>query len=464
MKRLFIPFVFCLFHLASCNDSPAPAAAQKQPSLLRGADETDSELGTAPDFSADAPDHEPYNVLLIVADDLGWADLNCYGNPLVKSPNLDALARAGVQFMQAYAAAPVGRPSRLALQTGLSPNRTAHGQSDTDYVTLAEMAQRAGLRTAHIGKWGLGTGARAPARQGYQHVFAAAENHPDSYYYPFFNQTPLPDLLAETKPGDYLTDKLTDHAINLLERWQDSTWLLSLSYYAPHVPLEGRADQVAAYRALVDSTHWRPFPRLEYAAMISVIDENVGRIVATLKATGQLERTLIIFTSDNGGLDYALTGQPLARHTPPTDNGILRAGKGTLYEGGIRVPLIVHFPAWATTHQATLEQVTGTDVFPSVGEALYLKDYAKSPDGRSFLPVLRGETPRLRTLFWEAPYPGPEGPAGAARRGDFKMYLATETDSVTYFNIGALPDESLRMAEPPEGDLLREWKRWRGSF
>lgn len=230
------------------------------------------------------------------------------------------------------------------------------------------------------------------------------------------------------------------------------------------MPLEGRQDQVKAYRELVDSTHWRRFPTLEYAAMVSVIDENIGRLIATLKATGQLDRTLIIFTSDNGGLDYPHPTPALARHTPPTDNGILRAGKGALYEGGIRVPLIVHFPDGATTHQASLEQVIGMDVFPSVGEALRLKDYAESPDGRSFLPVLRGETPRQRTLFWDAPYPGPEGPAAAARRGNFKLYLETETDSVTYFNIGALPDESLRMAEPPEGDLLRAWKRWRASF
>lgn len=104
------------------------------------------------------------NILLIVADDLGWADLNCYGNPLVKSPHLDALARSGVQFMQAYAAAPVGRPSRLALQTGLHPTRTDHGKSGINYVTLGELAQRAGLRTAHLGKWGLGTGDQAPAR------------------------------------------------------------------------------------------------------------------------------------------------------------------------------------------------------------------------------------------------------------------------------------------------------------
>lgn len=436
MRKLFFPFYLCLLSLASCTNSPAPAAAPEKPD------------GPLP------------NVLLIVTDDLGWADLNCYGNPLVKSPHLDNLARNGVQFMQAYAAAPVGRPSRSALQTGLHPSRTDHGRSDKNLETLGELARRAGHKTAHIGKWQLGAGDKGPDQQGYDHVFAVSEQHPDSYYHPYFIKAPVADLLVESREGDYLTDKLTDHAIDVLEKWQDSTWLMSLSYYAPHVPLEGRKDKVRAYRELVDSTHWRKFPTLEYAAMISVIDENIGRIIATLKATGQLDKTLIIFTSDNGGLHLQADSPALAKHTPPTDNGILRAGKGTLYEGGIRVPMIVHYPAYSTTTYASLEQVTGTDIFPSIGEALQQGDYTKSPDGRSFLPLLRGGKPKQRTLFWEAPYPGPEGPAAAVRKGDFKLYLDTAQDSITYFNIGALPDESLRMARPPEGDLLGEWKRW----
>lgn len=431
MTKHLLRLIPALAILASCGTSPAPAA---------------------PPISA----AEPPNILLIVADDLGWADLNSYGNPLVKSPNLDALARDGVQFMQAYAAAPIGQPSRSALQSGLHPQRTKHGELGGNYETLGELAKRAGLKTAHIGKWQLGTGEKSPKAQGYDHVFAANEGRPDSYYHPFFTERPQADLLAESQPGDYLTDKLTDHAIDLLDGWRDSTWLLSLNYYAPHVPLEGRKDQVVAYRALIDSTHWRKFPTLEYAAMVSVIDENVGRIIELLRENGQLNNTLIIFTSDNGGLDRPAEGE-LLRHTPPTDNGILRGGKGTLYEGGIRVPFIVHFPAFATTKFASLEQVIGTDVFPSVGEALSQGDYAASPDGRSFLPLLQGETARRRPLFWTAPYGGPEGPASAVRHGDYKLYRDDTTDSLTYFNLGALPDESLRMALPPgEVDLVRE--------
>ena len=430
MIKHLLRLIPALTLIASCETSPAPAAAP---------------------LSASAPP----NILLVVADDLGWADLNCYGNPLVLSPHLDALARDGVQFMQAYAAAPTGRPARAAIQSGLHPKRTGHGELGGNYETLGELARRAGLKTAHIGKWPFGTGDKSPAAQGYDHVFAANAHHPDSYYHPFFTDRPQADLLAESQAGDYLTDKLTDHALRLLDRWRDSTWLLSLNYYAPHVPLEGRKDKVAGYRALIDSTHWRRFPTPEYAAMVSVIDENIGRIVTLLRENDQLDNTLIIFTSDNGGLHLAAEGK-LLPHTPPTDNGILRGGKGTLYEGGIRVPFIVHFPAFATTNFASLEQVIGTDIFPAVGEALSQGDYAASPDGRSFLPLLRGTAGRRRALYWTAPYGGPEGPASAVRYGDYKLYRDDATDSLTYFNLGALPDESLRMATPPtEADLLR---------
>lgn len=429
-------FLFWQLLFTACNPAPAPASASLSVT------------------------NRP-NVLLIVADDLGWADLNCYGNPLVRSPHLDELARAGVQFMQAYAAAPLGYPSRLALQTGLYPARIGKRGLDETTETIAQLARRAGFTTAHVGKWGMGQGAAAPEKQGYDHVFAAAADYPDSYYHPFFTTTPLPDLLAESQPGDYLTDKLTDHALDWLAA-QNSSWLLSLSFYAPHAPLEGRKDQVAAYQQLIDTTHWRKFPNPVYAAMVSVIDENVGRLVSFLRETGQLDNTLIIFTSDNGGLDQAISGK-LGRHTPPTDNGILRGGKGSLYEGGIRVPFLLHFPAYATTTYATLEPVIGTDVFPTVGAALSMGEYAASPDGRSLLPLLRGEQLKERTLFWRFAGAGDYPAARAARRGDFKVYYDEASDSSTYFNLGALPDESLKMAVPPEGgrlfEALMEWGR-----
>lgn len=434
MRRHFYSLLPLWLFLASCGTSPAPASAPL-------------ELDAA----------TPPNVLLIVADDLGWADLNCYGNPLVKSPHLDELARSGVQFMQAYAAAPVGTPSRAALQTGIYPARNNNGQLTTEYETLGELARYAGLITAHIGKWPHGSGDRAPTTRGYDHVFAASPSHPDDYYHPFFIEDPLPDLLAETKTGDYLTDKLTDHTLDLIDGWRDTTWLISLNYYTPHVPLKARKDQLVAYRQLIDSTHWRKFPTLAYAAMISTLDENIGRIVSALEASGQLENTIIIFTSDNGGLHLPATGK-LYPNTPPTDNGILRGGKGTLYEGGIRVPFIVHFPAFASTHAASLVPVIGTDVFPTVAAALSQDYRGQNPDGQSLLPLLHGERMPERNLFWSSPYDGSEGPATAVRHGDLKLYRDDGRDSLTWFNLQQFPDESLMSTE--RGALLEALQEW----
>ena len=419
-----------------------------------------------------APATAPPNILVIVADDLGWADLNCYGNPLVESPNLDALARAGVQFMQGYAAAPVCSPSRASIQTGLHPARIGmtehlHGYYDNpawavkppripegldlDYETLGELAKRAGYRTAHVGKWHLGGEGYEPARQGYERTYAGGRyGLPKSFYYPFFDGQPFPDLLADSEEGDYLTDKLTDYAVKTVTEWKDSSWLLSLNYYAPHVPIEGRKDWVAHYRRVIDSTHYRRFPKIEYAAMVSTLDENVGRILATLRETGQLDNTFIVFLSDNGGL-HVREVPGFDRHTPPTDNGILRAGKGYVYEGGIRVPFIVHYPPTTTSSLARTTPVTTNDIFPTVAGLLGVQ--ANTPDGQSLLPILAEQPFADRSLYWHFPHYSPQGgtPMAAARRGDWKLVVDYETDSTRYFPLERYPDESIGIPDEPNG-------------
>ena len=403
------------------------------------------------------------NILLIVADDLGWADLNCYGNPLVQSPHLDELARNGVQFMQGYATAPVGSPSRASLHTGLHPARLGMTQAlsadspelETGTETLAEMVGRAGYKTAQVGKWALGN---TPQEHGFEEAFAAGTaRQPSSFYYPFFEGEPFPELLAATEEGDYLPDVLTDKALDLLDAWRDENWFISLNFYAPHLPIEGRKDRVLAYRKLIDSTHWRRFPTVEYAAMVSVIDENVGRLMKALKKRGQLENTLLLFVSDNGGLHLpGPRGQH--RHTPPTDNGILRGGKGFLHEGGIRIPFIVHYPKGTSSRQASHVPVVLTDIFPTVCELLGRQNYSPSSDGRSLLPLLAGAEQPERTLYWQHPA---GAPAAAARRGGYKVYVDLKTDSVFYYNLARLPDESLMMAIPPkDADLLGSLRAW----
>lgn len=462
MRSLFYTLSLSLIFAACGNPAPAPAAAPET-------------------------DEKRPNILLLVADDLGWADLNCYGNPLIETPNLDALARRGVQFLEGYAAAPVCSPSRASIQTGLHPARLGltehiHGFEDNpewplrppripqgldlNYETIGELAQRADYFTAHVGKWHLGNDAFHPSKQGYDRTFASGvQGMPRSFFYPFFDGQAFPELLATTKEGDYLTDALTDHTLGLMKEWEGANWLISLNFYAPHVPIEGRKDWVAHYQQVINDTHYRQFPSLEYAAMVSVIDENVGRLVQALEESGQLDNTLIIFLSDNGGL-HVRESSGLDQHTPPTDNGILRTGKGYLYEGGIRVPFIVHYPAIATTERALMEPVVTTDIFATVCEILGRNDYSPSPDGRSLLPLLRGEVPSERTLYWHFPHYSPQGgkPAAAARRGDHKLYLDYETDSLTYYNVRALPNESRGLPMAPQEapalwEDLQAWKR-----
>ena len=404
--RLRVVLALALLYLAACSPNPAPASAPE---------------------NADSPPITPPNVLVIVADDLGWADLDCYGNFLVKSPHLDGLARNGVQFMQAYAAAPTGPVSRATLLTGTA-RPTPRDRS------LADLAHHLGHRTAHLGRWTL---AAPPADYGFERSYATQAGSPTSFHHPFFTDNPPADLLARSQPEDYLTDVLTDQCLDVLREWRNEPWLVHLNYYAPHLPLEGRRDRVQFYRDLIDSTHWRRFPVPEYAAMVAGIDENVGRIVSFLDSTDQLANTLVIFTSDNGGLADPVAGHPL---TPPTDNGILRGGKGSLYEGGIRVPFIVHYPAYVSERSANRTPVTGADVFPTVAAALGSPTTKSS--GTSLLPLLRGGQLPRRTLTWRAPAYPPYPAATAARRDNFKRYTATEQDSTTVFDLEAFPDES----------------------
>lgn len=406
---MFLPYRLVLLLglalLSACQSDPAPAPPPV----------------TVP--SGEAP-----NILLIVADDLGWADLDCYGNFLVKSPRLDELARNGVQFMHAYAAAPTGPPSRAALLTGRRPEDLDTNAVNARLRTLADLAHHHGHRTAHVGRWSAGT---SPAELGFDRTAALHPGPPTSYYPPYFEQPPA-DLLTEDKE-QYLTDLVTDRALEVLREWRADRWLMSLNFYAPHVPLEGRRDQVQFYHDLIDSTHWRRFPVPEYAAMVAVIDENVGRLVDFLRESGQLDNTLIVFTSDNGGVDYPIAG-PLGRHTPPTDNGILRGGKGSLFEGGIRVPFIVHHPGLVTDRHANLQPVSGLDVYPTV--AALFGDVPEGLPGTSLLPALRGEHLPRRELRWST------AAAEAVRRGNIKRLRDLRRDSVVYFDLEAFPDES----------------------
>jgi arylsulfatase A len=424
------------------------------------------------------------NIIVIVADDLGWSDLSCYGNTFIETPNLDKLAKSGVRFTNAYAAASLCSPSRASLMTGLHPVRVnitehLHGPfkpspaiplitPDIDqalkneYYTIGEMLQRESYSTGYIGKWHLGGGPHTPSAQGFQFTYAANYHGlPNSFYFPFFQPGSMPDIEADSKDGDYLTDKLTDKAIDFIQQ-NDKNFFLFLSFYSPHVPIEGRKDLVTKYIAKRGGENGLPNPH--YAAMVETIDENVGRLVSALKAANKLDNTLIIFTSDNGGLSVKeVTG--FDKHTPPTTNAPLRAGKGYLYEGGIRVPMIAHWPARIKKVGDEKGMVTGIDLYNSLTEITGKFD--KTQDGESIVPFLTGQQlKKERTLYWHVPHYSPQGgkPMSAIRKGDFKLIQFYEDNSVELYDLSKDPGETnnLSVQQKTTADqLLKELNDWK---
>ncbi|MDJ0645510.1 MAG: sulfatase [Flavobacteriaceae bacterium] len=421
-------------------------------------------------FSACKKEEKAPNIIMIVADDLGWYDLACYGNDFIETPNLDQMAKEGIKFTDAYAAAPLCSPSRASLITGLHPIRVnitehIHGnhpagpsqklktpdisqQLDSSFTTIAEALKTKDYNTAFIGKWHLGGGKFKPDHQGFDLNIAGAWNGlPKSFFYPFFNKGEKPEIQNSSKEGDYLTDVLTDKAIEYLEKQQDSAFFLSLNYYSPHVPIEAKPSIVEKYKSKRGAdTLSNKMPNIHYAAMVASIDENVGRILDKLKELSLDQNTLVLFTSDNGGLSVREV-PAFAKHTPPTDNGMLREGKGYVYEGGIREPLIVRWPKIIKPNQENATPVIAQDFFNTFMEMSGISE--KTVDGISLLPLFKNETIPDRGLLWHLPHYSPQRgkPATAYREGDWKIIHFYETDRYELYDLKQDTSESNDLAE-----------------
>ena len=426
------------------------------------------------------PTAGPPNVVLIVTDDMGWHDLGAYGNRFHETPRLDALAASGTRFTDGYAASPICSPSRAALMTGQSPaalHITEHfrGRPPVEdwqalvppeqaphlphaATTVAELAQAAGYTTAHVGKWHLGYDGSLPQDHGFDvNVGGSGRGLPPTFFYPYLTGTPAADLLGApydpARRGEYLTDRLTDEAIAFVEAHADAPFLLHLAYYSPHVPIEGKPALVQKYRAKAATGDYG-FENPEYAAMIEAIDQNVGRFVDALGRLGLAERTNVVFLSDNGGLSVEEV-PAFAAHTPATDNGPLRAGKGYLYEGGTRVPFIAWGPGVLAATSAV--PVTNMDLLPTVADWLGVAAPA-AVEGVSLRDLMAtGAPPQRAALTWYFPHFSPQGtrPARSIREGPLKLVERLEFGEAFLFDLDADPGETRDLAAERPADVER---------
>lgn len=456
------------------------------------------------------------NVILILIDDLGWKDLGCMGSAYYETPNVDALAKEGILFTNAYAANPVCSPTRASILTGKYPSRinlTNHsgsrgpkgaayklnppevvGNIPLSDVNLAEALKKAGYTNAHIGKWHLAAHTETdsthyPKNNGFDLNIAGHKGgHPNSYYYPYKGTKhpayDVPDL-EDGKEGDYLTDVLTDHAIDFIQKNKEKPFFLNMWYYTVHTPIQPRKDKVAKYQAKakamgLDKTSneakkeyqsWSHAHQdnIDYASMVESMDENVGRIMKTLKRLNIDDETIVIFFSDNGGLS---TGNG---PKSPTSNFPLRAGKAWVYEGGIRVPLIIKWPEAKISGANIHEPVISTDLYPTILEMIDLPLRPQQHvDGVSLKSLLTGETRHLEreALYFHYPHYhhiNTMGPAGAIRMGNYKLVERFENMEVELFNlkddIGETNDLSDEMPELTEKmkNMLHQWRKETGS-
>lgn len=431
------------------------------------------------------------NVILIVVDDLGWADLACYGSKFHKTPNLDALAARGVRFTDAYAACPVCSPTRAAIMTGRVPARLnltdwLPGRGDRPdqkllrpkirqelplgEPTIAELLKPAGYATAHLGKWHLGGEGFGPREQGFDlNIAGDHTGTPRSYFAPFRGARAgqpaafMPGL--ESAPdGEYLTDRLAAEAEKFIAAQHNKPFFLYLPHYGVHTPLKAPAESIAKFASWDGVPHGKQENPI-YAAMLEHVDASVGRIAAALEKHNLTDDTLVIFTSDNGGL--ATSEGP---NTPATNNAPLREGKGYLYEGGIRVPLIMA-GAGVTARGTTCEvPVWSCDLYPTIAEVCSLgfrKQDVDQFDGYEITGLLTGgEAPQREALYWHYPHYANQGgkPGGAIRAGSLKLIEFYENGRRELYDLKADPRESRNLAADRPDDVARLAKQlsaWR---
>jgi len=420
---------------------------------------------------------EQPNVVFFLVDDLGWNDIGTNGSALYETPNIDALADEAMYFSNAYAAYPRCVPSRYAMISGKHPAR--EGKKDgavlpLETVTLAEAMKDNGYGTFFAGKWHLGHDeTEFPQHQGFDvNKGGCAAGAPASYFFPYHdsqkskNNVPYYGL-EEGKPGEYITDRLTDETLKYIEENDPNKtgkpFLVYLSHYAVHTPLQAKPERIKYYKDKVKKLSFDGEPYVFgpdgrakmwqdnaiYAAMVESMDESLGRVINKLKELGIYENTIIIFTSDHGGLSNSGLNN---KRQLATTNKPLRAGKGHMYEGGIKVPVFVRWPGVADNKSENNSVITGMDYYPSILEMCGLPKHPKDHiDGVSFAAALKGETINAeRPFYWHqtAARPNQTGDHASSviRIGNYKLHHFLEDNRIELYDLSADPFEQRNLA------------------
>jgi arylsulfatase A-like enzyme len=450
------------------------------------------------------PHDRPLNFVFILVDDLGWKDLGCFGSTFYETPHIDRLARRGMRFSSAYAACPVCSPTRASIMSGKYPARMA----TTDYfgapqpdrmgrhwtrtkpllpapyrdhlpleeTTLAEALAEAGYATFFAGKWHLGGEGYFPEDQGFDiNKGGCRSGMPRAGYFSPYKNPRLPD----GPEGEHLPDRLAEESVRFIEERGGRPFLLYLSFYSVHTPLQARKDLEEKYTAKAAGVvHEGPrfVPEGErkarqvqdhavYGGMVEAMDAAVGKVAAALERQGLSDSTAVVFMSDNGGLSTS--------EGSPTSNVPLRAGKGWLYEGGIREPMFIVWPGRTRAGSVCDVPVTSTDFYPTMLEMAGLPQKpGQHVDGVSLVPLLEeaGGIER-RALYWHYPHYGNQGgtPGGAVRLGDWKLIEFFEDGRLELYNVRDDIGETHDLAaERPERtarmhSMLKAWRAETGA-
>lgn len=423
------------------------------------------------------------NIVVFLADDLGWTDLGCYGSSFYETPNIDKLAESGIRFTSAYAACNVCSPTRAALMTGKYPARlhitdwiTGYKKPDakllppdwTQYlpleeITIAELLKKKGYVTASVGKWHLGEMEQYwPENQGFDvNIGGWSKGSPNrnqkqntnGYFSPYGNPR-----LQDGPDGEHLTGRLTDEAIGFIKNNKDKPFFLYMPYYAVHTPLQAKEEDIAYFTAKVDKN--APQQNPVYASMVRYLDQSVGRVLEALRKLDLEENTLVVFTSDNGGL--------LGKNNPITSNLPLRAGKGTAHEGGTRTPAIFSWKGKIRPGRLSHDPVITMDIFSTLAAVAGIPERRLGlRDGISLLPALLDDEKLNRpdALYWHYPHYHNMGatPHSSIRKGNMKLIYFYEDGKKELYDLHSDPGETndLYAKKSGEGEALftqlQEW-------